>query len=315
MLLQRIRGARCRVLPERLRRYGGLLLVVLLCLGLLVAGAASAFAGVSRRAETVLRFGFDLRTTPQEDAKQYLPFLNYLKRETGYTFELRFTPAGSSIVDQLGQGKVHFAAIGADSYLQARTRYGVVPLVRGLNASGRGEYQAVIVVAPHSPIRKIEELRGKRFAFGNKISTQGHLIPRIILAEHGIGLENLAGYEYTGSHLNSANAVAAGRFDAGGMQDTLGRELADAGLLRIIHTSRNYPSSGIAANKDVPPAVLARVRRAFLDFQPRGRDAADLYHWDRTEMPNGFMPARDEDYAELRKWVERLGYYSGQSQQ
>ncbi len=314
MPLQRIREARCRVVPEWRLCYGGLPMVALLCLGMLVAGATLAFAGGSPRAKAVLRFGFDLRTTPQEDARQYLPFLNYLKRETGYTFELRFTPAGSSIVDDLGQGKVQFAAIGADSYLQARAKYGVVPLVRGLNTRGRGEYQAVIVVAPSSPIRKIEELRGKLFAFGAKGSTQGHLIPRIILAEHGLGLENLAGYEYTGSHLNCADAVAAGRFAAGGMQDTLGKELAEAGLLRIIYTSRYFPSSGIAAHKDVPPAVLARVRKALLDFQPRGRDAADLYHWDRTEMPNGFTPARDEDYAELRNWAERLGYYAGQNQ-
>ena len=32
----------------------------------------------------VLLFGFDLRATPEEDAKQYLPFLKYLEKATGY---------------------------------------------------------------------------------------------------------------------------------------------------------------------------------------------------------------------------------------
>jgi phosphonate transport system substrate-binding protein len=215
----------------------------------------------------VLRFGFDLRASPQEDARQYLPFLQYLEQATGYAFELRFMPQDGQIVDDLGTGVVQFAAIGAGSYIQAHAQYGVIPLVRGLDTHGRAEYRSVIVVAPDSPIRTIEDLRGKRFAFGSLTSTQGHLIPRIILLQHGLTLDDLAAYEYAGSHRNCANEVTAGRFDAGGMQDTLGEELAAAGLLRIIYTSQYYPSSGIAANKDVPPEVLDRVRQALLESE------------------------------------------------
>ena len=258
----------------------------------------------------VLRFGFDLRASPQEDARQYLPFLQYVEEATGYTFELRFTPKDGQIVDDLGTGVVQFAAMGAGSCIQAHARYGVIPLVRGLNAQGRAEYQSVLVVAPDSSIQMIEDLRGKRFAFGSITSTQGHLIPRIILLEHGLTLHDLAAYEYTGSHRNCANGVTAGRFDAGGMQDTLGEELAAAGLLRIIHTSQYYPSSGIVANSEVPPEVLDRVRQALLDFDPQGRDASGLYHWDRTEMPNDFVEASDEEYAELLEWAAKLGYFA-----
>jgi len=164
-----------------------------------------------------------------------------------------------------------------------------------------------MVTAPDSPIRRIEDLRGKRFAFGSITSTQGHLIPRIILAQHGIALEDLASYEWTGSHRNCANAVAAGRFDAGGMQDTLGRELERAGIIRVIYTSRYYPSSGIAASRDVPAEALAKVNQALIDFEPKGRHAERLFDWDKTEMPNGFVDADDEDYSELREWYRRFG--------
>lgn len=140
-----------------------------------------------------LRFGFDLRSSPDEDARQYLPFLKYLEGATGLHFDLSFISNNNTVVDRLGTGKVQFAAIGADTYIQAHTRYGIIPLVRGLNAQGRAEYRAVIIVAPDSPTRKIEELRGKRFAFGSVTSTQGHLIPRIMLSEHGISLDDLAG--------------------------------------------------------------------------------------------------------------------------
>jgi len=256
----------------------------------------------------VLRWGFDLRGSPDEDARQYLPFLKYLEKATGLRIELRFTPKSSTIVNDLGTGKIQFAAIGCGSYLMAHAKYGVTPVVHGLNAEGRAEYQSVIVVAPDSPIQKVEELRGKRFAFGDITSTQGHLIPRIVLFEHDLSLDDLAGYEYAGSHQNCANAVTAGRFDAGGVQDILGKRLAEEGFVRIIHTSEFYPSSVIAANRDVPPEVMKKVKRALLDFKPTGAHAKGLYHWNRTEMANGFIEARDEDYAALREWGIRFNF-------
>lgn len=252
-------------------------------------------------------FGFDLRRSLKEDVRQYIPFLKYLENATGYRFKIRFTPKDARIADDLGKGLLQFAAVGADTYIEAREKYDAIPLVRGLNQYGKAEYQSVIVTALNSPIKRIEDVRGKRFAFGNITSTQGHLIPRIVLAQHGIGLDELGAYAWTGSHHNCANAVAKGNFDVGGMQDTLGHELEKAGIIRIIYTSKYYPSSGIAANKDVPADVRAKVKQALLDFEPKGQHSEGLHQWDKTEMPNGFIEAQDGDYAELRVWSLKLG--------
>jgi len=81
-------------------------------------------------------FGFDLRSSPQEDVAQYLPFLQYLERVTGYSFKLHFTPKNSSTVDELGQNKTQFSAMGATSLLKAQSKYQVVSLVRGINNQG-----------------------------------------------------------------------------------------------------------------------------------------------------------------------------------
>ena len=252
-------------------------------------------------------FGFDLRSGPQEDARQYLPFLKYLEDKTGYKFKLRFTPKDGKIVNDLGRGKIHFAAIGAVSYIQASETYGVKPLVRGLNAKGKAEYRSMIIVKPNSRLRKVMDLRGKNIAFGSITSTQGHLIPRIALSKNKLSLSDLASYEYTGSHQKCADAVISGRFDVCGLQDTMAKELQQRGKVRIIHSSNYYPSSGIAANKDVPDNVLLKVKQAMLDFQPTGHDAARLYNWHKTEMPNGFVAAQENDYLLLRSWLIKLG--------
>jgi len=258
--------------------------------------------------DNVLLFGFDLRSSPQEDARQYLPFLKYLESSTGYQFKLHFMAKNNNIIDALGNNQVQFAAIGATSFIVAEHRYGVIPLVRGINHQGKADYRSIFVIRPDSKLKDITDIKDKHLAFGSKTSTQGHLIPRIILAEHNIGLDTLASYAYTGSHQNCANAVVSGKFDICAMQDTMAITMSEQGLVRILSSSDYYPSSGIATNKNVPAEVIAKVKKALLDFQPQSKDKLNLYNWDKTEMPKGFVEAKNEDYAKLRKWAIRLGF-------
>ncbi|MBL4608429.1 MAG: phosphate/phosphite/phosphonate ABC transporter substrate-binding protein [Pseudomonadales bacterium] len=262
---------------------------------------------VMENKDEIYYFGFDLRASPQEDAAQYLPLLAYLNQKTGYQFRLHFSPKNSSAAKQLGENITQFAAVGASSFLYAQSRYDVMSLVRGLNQLGKAEYQSVFVTKPESKISSIKDFPGKKLALGNRDSTQGHLIPRIMLNEHGVILSDLEKYTYTGSHQNCAEAVISGKYDVCGMQDALAKSLAERGVVKIIYTSRYFPSSGIVSNKAVPEAVCKAVKNALLDFDPQGRDKHTLFHWDKTEMPKGFTDSHD-DYKDLREWSIRLGF-------
>lgn len=265
-------------------------------------------AEVKQNNQHIYKFGFDIRSGPAEDARQYTPFLKYLAQQTGYEFKLHFTPQNSNTIEEIGKGASDFAAMGAEGYLKAQQKYGATSLVRGMNKFNKAEYQSLIVVQPDSRITKLSELKNKRFAFGDVDSTQGHLIPRIILKTNNIELSDLASHQYTGSHRNCAEAVISGSADACGMQDTLARELVKQGKLRILHTSDFYPSSGIVASKNVPEDVKQRVTEALINFKPNGEHARSLYQWQKTEMPNGFTRAKDQDYQRLRHWSVNFGF-------
>lgn len=255
----------------------------------------------------IFYFGFDLRNSPQEDIAQYLPFLSYLESATGYKFKLFFTPKNSSIIEALGINRVQFAAMGAVSFLKARSKYGALSIAQGLNAEHKAQYRSFLVVRPNSRIKKINDMHGRALAFGNKNSTQGHLIPRIILSKNNISLNDLRSYEYTGSHQKCAEAVVSGKADICGMQDQLASKLTSQGAVKIIHRSAYYPSSGIVASKSVSPEVIEKVKQALLDFEPDGKHQKGLYHWDRTEMPKGFDDSGKSDYEELQIWLNKLG--------
>ncbi len=265
-----------------------------------------------QRNPNALRFGFELHTSLEEDARRYQPFLEYLSRKTGYEFELYFSPKEGDVVNELGTGQVQFAAMGALSYLQAQAKYGVIPLARGKNTKDGTEYRSVIVTSPKNSINYLQDLRGKRFAFVSSTSTQGYLIPKIILREHGLSLNDFASYFFAGSHRDCATAVITGKADAGGMQDTMALEFARSGLLKLVYISAPYPAGCIAANKNVSADILQKVKHALLHFDPKGADTKGLYFWEKTDMPEGFIEAQLNDYQTLEKWAQAFGLLNEQ---
>lgn len=253
------------------------------------------------------RLGFDRRLEPKEDVRQVASLARWLQQTTGLPWCVQVTAPGEALLDQLCRGEVDFAVMGTVSYLKAHHRCGAQIVVRGLNSAGEDVYRAAIVVPVHSSITALADLRGRSFAFGAPTSTQGHLIPRLMLQEAGLTLKDFRIFTFNESHAATAKAVTSGRYDAGALQDTLAFSLAERGLVRILAVSEPYPSSGIVAAPDVPPQTVRLAQEALLRLNPQGADAHALYHWERSEMPRGFVRADDGDYQRLRELAAAIG--------
>lgn len=250
--------------------------------------------------------GFDWRLEPSEDVKMYIPLLDYLERQTGYKFRLRIFPQDVDIAREMGTGKVQFSIIGPLSQLRAE-KYGVKSLVIGITENGTSRYRAMIVARTGSPIKTIQDLRGRTLAFGARTSTQGYLIPRIMLAQAKLNLSDLASFESFQSYADAANAVLGGRFEAAALQDTLAEKLASQGLVKIVAVSDYYPSGGVSVAPGISPAVVSSVKKALLGFDPQGKDKEGLYEWNNSEMPKGFSTPAGEPYAVFRTWAQNFG--------
>lgn len=256
-------------------------------------------------AGTPLKFGFDHRLSPKDDVRIYLPFTKYLDRQTGYRFSIKFTEKYEETADNLGRGLIQFAALGPVNCVMAKAKYGANCLAMGLNQDGKPEYRAVIFARQGSPLKNLEDLRGKNFAFGDRFSTQGHIIPRDMLEKKGVTLKNLRGYVFTGSHANTAKAVLNGDYDAGAIQDMLADRLSSEGRIKILAVSRPYPSSLICAARGVDPAISKAVKAALLAMDPKGIHQNFLVDWDRTEMPSGFAAYQENSLGEIEALTAR----------
>ncbi len=265
--------------------------------------------GIEKNEKNTLFFGFDLRLDPKEDIRIYTPFLEYLEKATGKHFSIKFTEKYEDTGENLVKGVTHFAAIGSLSYVVGKEKYGnsIKYLVSGVNTEGEPRYYAAIFTRPESNIQDIKDLKGKSFAFGSKMSTQGHLIPRKMLEDEGITLNDLSHYAYTGSHIETVRAVLNGEYDAGGIQDNLAQRLAAEGKVKILKISKPYPSSLIAFNGSVDSKTVEAVRFALLAFEPTGRHKDMLVDWDKTEMPYGFTRVNESEFYNVALLARRYG--------
>ncbi len=231
------------------------------------------------------------------------PLREYLAKATGAPVSLIIPTNYNATVEALGNGSLDFAYLGGLTYIKAHEIYGVVPLVQ---RSSDKQFHSLFITQTGSPIRKLSDTRGKRFAFGDINSTSGHLIPHLELTKAGINPDRDLEVRYTGSHPATAKAVEAGTVDAGALDESVYHEMVadnkvDAKKVRVFYTSPAFVDYVWVARKDVGASQREAFARAFLSLQP-GRDDKIL----NILRGKDFVRADDAEYTVVRNIAREL---------
>jgi len=279
--------------------------------GFLGAGGAAiavtALGGVARAAAPV-RIGMipDAGAT-QVAIDQKAPLKDYLGKAIGAPVELVIPTSYNATVEGLGNGSLDFAYLGGLTFVKARASYGIVPLVQRKIDT---EFHSLFITQANSSIKGLADLKGKSFAFGDVISTSGHLMPYRAMVQAGIDPDHdLKGFRYTGSHAATVQVVAAGSADAGACDETVFHELVDSGkvdgkAVRVFYTTPAFVDYVWAARKDVAPALQEKFTAAFLNLSP-ARDAQVLDILRGKE----FVRANNEEYAAIQEVATKLAMF------
>ncbi len=111
----------------------------------------------------------------------------------------------------LEAGQLDIAFICSSPYVLDKEKFGV-ELLAAPQVNGEVFYNSKIIVHKDSPIRTIEELKGRTFVFVDPKSNTGRLYPAYLLAERGVKPENyFSSYPYSYSHKKSVEIVAKNR--------------------------------------------------------------------------------------------------------
>jgi phosphonate transport system substrate-binding protein len=153
---------------------------------------------------------------PQELYRKFRPIADYLSTKLGKPIEFQIALSYDDAANKVGTGAYDFAFLGPTIYVDARDKFGVVPLAQIAN-NKKPFFHGVIVVKKGSGITSLKDLKGKSIAFGERHSTLTHLVPLWMIIDAGVSLADLKEYRFAGTHDNVALNVARGAADAGGL--------------------------------------------------------------------------------------------------
>ena len=278
-----------------MRRFVGL---VTLCTLVLVGVALRGPAAPRADAPDVLRISAIPDENPNELLRIYTPFAEYLSRELG--LRVQFIPVVdyAATVEGLAAKKLDLVWYGGFTSVQA---------VRRTNGTARrlvlrqedAEFKSVFIAKPGSGITRLEDLKGKTFAFGSVSSTSGHLMPRYFLLQAKVDPEkDLRQVAYSGAHDATALWVESGKVDAGALNflvwDKLvqGRKV-DPAKVSVFYTTPPYVDYVWTARGDLDRGIQDRIVAAFLKLDYANPDHRRLLDLHRTKK---YIRANDADW-------------------
>jgi len=254
-------------------------------------------------AQAELKLGIHPFKPPSRLIESFTPLAEYLSEKMGEPVTLEISRDYQTHVDRIGKGEIDMAYMGPVLYVKASSTYGSMPLLARQAIKGNPVFHGKIFVRKDSNIRKLSDLMGKRFAFGEEHSTMSHLVPRYMLWQSGIPVEKLGESKFVGDHVNVALGILAGDYDAGAVKEDVYFEYAGRGL-REIATSQPLSDHVFVASKKMPAAKVRKLQEILLriDKDPRGASILGSM----TKGVTALVPAKDSDYDSLRSVLRKM---------
>ena len=254
-----------------------------LALAALLALSAVAFAPRAVAAEPPLKFGVGLfQPDKEKNDATYKPLAAYLSAKLGRPVELRTVDTWEGLAKSLANGETDLALMGPWGYVLANHSAGA-QVVSTILYDGKPEYFALMVTHPGSGITRPSDIKGRTFAFGDKGSTSGYLIPLHYFQKQGIDPEKeFARVIYT-RHQAIETEVAAGQLDAGADYNRNRNAMIEQGLIKadrsiVIWQSDPLPNDAFAVSDVLAKdkAFVKKLQAALADIGTQLKTQPDL---------------------------------------
>ena len=136
--------------------------------------------------EITLKIGLIPEQNIFDQINRYNNIGNYINKKTNIKIEFKALTRYGEINTDFNELDLDGAFFGSFIYAIAHSQLGVVPIARPENLDGSSTYHGIIFVRKDSGINDIEDMKGKIFAFVDKATTAGYLLPLVYFKENGI---------------------------------------------------------------------------------------------------------------------------------
>lgn len=238
-----------------------------------------------------------------ELVNRFTPLTDYLSRRVGKRVVIDIAKDYKEHIDKIGNNEINIAFMGPVSYVKLVEKYGKKPVLARLEVTGKPTFKGAIITAKDSGVKTLADLKGKRFAFVDPESTMGHLVPRYMMLKAGVGIEDLAEYEFIYNHHNVALGVLAGDFEAGAVKEDVFYEYEKRGL-RVLEWTPAISEHVFVTSPLLSKETARALQEALLGLKDEKQGRAIMLKI--QENLTGIVPAVDRDYDNLRDIIRTL---------
>jgi phosphonate transport system substrate-binding protein len=241
--------------------------------------------------------------------ERYEPLAKYLQARTGYKINLVVLPRYGNIIDNFVSKGMDGAFFGSFTYTLAHAKLGVEVVARPENLEGISTYYGLIFVRKDSGIRTAADMRGKRFAFVDKATTAGYLLPLDYFHKNGIKDVHAFFKEtyYAGTHEDAIYDVLNKKADIGAAKNTIFEMLMKSDKkigenLVILQRSPEVPENSLALRRDISEEIRRRLREALLNMQydPEGKTVLNAFGARR------FIRTTNDDFEPVHRYAKEI---------
>lgn len=242
--------------------------------------------------------------------ERYQPLAGYLRARTGIDIRLKVLSRYGNIIDNFRTAGLDGAFFGSFTYALAHARLGLAVVARPEDAHGVSTYYGLVFVRKDSGLRTAREMKGKRFAFVDKATTAGYLLPLEYFRNNGIADYRSYFREayFAGTHEDAIYDVLNRKADVGAAKNTVYERLsvADGRITRdlvILARSPEVPENALAVRGDIEVSVKDALRDALvgMDRDPAGREVLEAFGARR------FIATSDSDYQPVFDYARAVG--------
>ena len=256
---------------------------------------------------------FYIGLIPEQDLfsqkERYGALASYISKKSGLDVELKILSRYGNIIDNFLSDKLDGAFLGSFTGALAIKKLGVDPLARPVWLDGKSTYYGLIIVRKDSAITNALDMKGKRFAFVDKATTAGWLLPLSYFKENSIEdyREWFSETYFAGTHEDVIYDVLNGKVDIGAAKNTVFERLAqkDSKLLdelQILAKSPEVPANALAVKKGLDSSLKIKLKNILLQM--------DQDKWGRKILAefgaHKFIETTVKDYNPVFSYAEKI---------
>ncbi|MEM9339561.1 MAG: phosphate/phosphite/phosphonate ABC transporter substrate-binding protein [Bacteroidota bacterium] len=244
-------------------------------------------------------------------------FQSYLSKTLDLKVKVFKVTNGSAVIEAMKAKKVHLGYTGAFSYITAKSRLDIRPIVTtaAIPDDTTHNYWSCLIVPSNSPINTLDDLKREKenltLAWAYPTSTSGHLVPRSYLQGIGITQDDFKEVMVSENHVASVYNCITGKVDVAAVNNISLNEYLRRGKIKpddfkTLWQSGPIPRGAFFVNSELNDELIRNIQQALTNLHKADPESSGKIHY-QYDYGVKYMPIDDSYYDSLRMMAVQIG--------